>query len=147
MSHTTTIAKVLITDPVAFKAAVAELKRRGVLKGELVENAIPRAYSSNQTGMSAPADLCLRLDGSPYDVGFYQTGKGLEARTDFWGGHVQKQLGATPGPNDDRDQAKMGKLYQEYAAQVTMKQAVQQGRTVRRVDQKDGSVQIVVGIN
>ena len=146
MSHTTTIAKVLITDIVAFRATINELKRRGVIKGELLENTKPRAYYENQAGMDQPADFCLRLDEARFDVGFYRTpdGKGLEARADLFGGGIDRILGVTPAEGDDPMQAKLGKLYQEYGAQVTERHFSQSGKSVQRIENADGSLQLVV---
>jgi hypothetical protein len=149
MSHTTTINTITITDVNAFRAAVSELRTRGVLKGELKENTVPRAYFTQQSGMTEPADLTLDLsaDGSPYDVGFYRKeGGGYEARADFYNNHIQKVLGAAPAEGDNPDQAKLGKLYQEYVNQVATREFIREGHNVERVDQADGSVQLVVTV-
>ena len=146
MSHTTTIRNVLITDVSALRAAVAELKQQGV-QCDLLENMIPRGYYDSQAGLEK-APLVLRLPDSRYDVGFYETEQkeGFEARTDFFGGDVQKILGVTPGENDDREQAKMGKLYHLYAIHAATQAAVRQGHAVNRVNNADGSVQLQVQV-
>lgn len=142
MSHTTTIAKILLTDMQAFKAACAELKRKGV-DLDIVENAKPRAYYDNQMGK---APYVVRLNNSRYDVGVYPTkdGKAHECRADFFGGDIQGQLGGTAKTPDEREQAPLGKLYQMYAVHAATRQAVRKGYTVNRVEQDDGTIQLQV---
>jgi hypothetical protein len=96
--------------------------------------------------MSA-ADYVLRLEESPYDIGFYmdKAKKGMVARTDLFAGRVQKVLGATATGNESAAQAAMGKLYQTYAIHAATRKAIQQGMTVQRVNGKDGAVRLVVG--
>ncbi len=55
MSHTATIKTLMLSDKHAITAAIAELKTKGV-NCELLENAVPRAYYSDQKGMGA-ADM------------------------------------------------------------------------------------------
>lgn len=140
MSHTTTIDGILFTDMNALQQAVNELNAQGV-RCELKHNVAPRAYYSNQQGMGQ-ADTVLHLHDAKYDVGFYPAeGKqGYEARTDFWGGSVEQQLGVKG--NDA--QSKLGKLYQGYAVCAIERQAIMEGRTTQRVQKQDGTVQLVV---
>lgn len=144
MSHTTTISTLLLSDEKAIRLAVAELKTKGV-NVELLENAIPRAYSSSQRGMGK-APMVLQVKDATYDVGIYRNddGKTFEARTDFYNGSVERALGAKPGAEDNRTQARLGKFYRTYAAHAATRKATQMGHSVRRVDRADGSIQLTV---
>lgn len=145
MSHTSEISNIVFSDIAALKAAVNELSSKGI-KCALVENAKPRAYYSNQQGMEQ-APYVLQLHDAPYDVGFYakSKGAGYVARTDLFAGHVARILGATAKPGEEAQQAALGKLYQTYAIHAATRKAVQQGMTVQRVNNSDGSVRLVVG--
>lgn len=134
----------MFSDVEALKAAVNELCSKGV-KCSLIKGGTPRAYYQNQQGMGA-ADYVLKLDDCPYDIGFYRDDakKGLVARTDLFMGHVARVLGAQPNANESQGQAALGKLYQTYAVHAATRKAVQQGMTVRRANNNDGSVRLVV---
>jgi hypothetical protein len=145
MSHTTEINNIVFADIEALKAAVNELNSKGI-KCTLVKGGTPRAYYQNQQGMGA-ADYTLQLDGSPYDIGFYtdKEKKGLVARTDLFMGHVARVLGAQASAGESQAQAALGQLYQTYAIHAATRKAVQQGMSVKRVNNADGSVRLVVG--
>ena len=145
MSHTSEISSVVFSDVVALAAAVAELNSKGI-KCSLTKGGTPRAYYANQAGMGA-ADYVLRLDNCRFDIGFYmdKEKKGLVARTDLFAGHVQQVLGAPKRGTETDAQAAMGKLFQTYAICAATRKAVQQGRTVSRVNAPDGSVRLVIG--
>lgn len=145
MSHTTEIGNIVFSDVEALKAAVTELNSKGV-KCSLEKGGTPRAYYANQQGMG-PADYTLKLHDSVYDVGFYRdaTKKGLVARTDLFGGHIARVLGVKANNSETAQQAALGKLNQVYAVHAATRKAVQQGMTVRRVNNQDGSVRLVVG--
>lgn len=142
MSHTTTISKIVFTDKAALRSAIKELKQNGV-KCDLLENATPRAYYDNQQGLGT-APMVVKLHDARYDIGLYQNDelKGLEARTDFYGGTVQKVLGAKARAGEDQDQARIGKLYQMYGIHAATRKATQQGFMVRRSTKADGTVQL-----
>lgn len=93
------------------------------------------------------ADYVLRLENCRYDVGFYQDAKkkGLVARTDLFAGDVARILGATPKGKESASQAALGKLYQTYAIHAATRKAVQQGLSVKRLNNTDGSVRLVIG--
>lgn len=145
MSHTSEISNIVFQDVAALTAAVNELSGKGI-KCALVKDATPRAYYSNQQGMGK-ASYVLQLHDAPYDVGFYPTatGKGYVARTDLFAGHVARVLGATAAPGETAQQAALGKLNQAYAIHAATRKAVQQGMSVQRVNNADGSVRLVVG--
>lgn len=142
MSHTTTIAAIAFTDMQALQAAIDELKSNGV-KCDLLENAQPRAYYPNQEGMGV-APYVVKVHDASYDVGLYPAaeGQGFEARTDLYGGSVQKVLGAVAGEGETKEQAAIGKLYNTYAVHVSTREATRNGYQVQRVNRPDGSVQL-----
>lgn len=143
MSHTTTISTLLLSDVKAIKGAIKELQSQGV-KCDLLEAAVPRSYQGNTM---KKADFCLKLHDSPYDVGMYKNKDGeFSLATDFYMGHVEKILGVTPGKDDDRNQAKLGKVYAAYASNAIERQAAQQGYSVSRVKGDDGGVRLVLGV-
>jgi hypothetical protein len=143
MSHTTTISTLLLSDKAAIKGAIKELQAQGV-KCDLLEAVIPRSYAGNQM---KKADFCLKLHDSPYDVGMYANKDGeYSLATDFYQGHVEGILGVTPGKDDNRDQAKLGKLYQAYATNAIERQAAQQGYSVSRLKGESGGVRLVLGV-
>ena len=145
MSHTTTVSTIAITDIGALRAAVDELKRRG-MRIDMIDNAVPRAYYDGQQGLGQ-ADHVLRLADSKYDIGIYANGKGgYEARADFYNGEIERVLGATPQDGEDTYQAKMGKMYQMYAVVAAEQAAFRQGYSPRRVEQEDGTIQLVMEV-
>ena len=143
MSHTTKIAGVKIASISALHSAVGTLVASGI-RCSLVENATPRAYYPGQKGLGQ-ADLVLKLDDSPYDVGFYKQEDGtFEARTDFWGGHVARLLGAKASDPSRADQAKLGVLLQHYSVAATIEAARKKGLTTRTVKQDNGKMQVIL---
>lgn len=125
------------------QAAVAELRGQGI-SIDLIQDAVPRAFYSSQEGMGK-APYVLKLNSSKYDIGLYPDGKGgYEARTDFWGQHVENVLGAKASSAETREQAKMGKLFQAYALCAAEEQARNQGLMCSRVPGENGAVQLVV---
>lgn len=146
MSHTTTIDSIIFTDIAALQAAVVELNAKGV-KCSLEKNATARAFYPNQEGMTGVHPYVLKLHDCPYDVAFSQDAKkkGMVARTDLFAGRVAGVLGSQITGKENPAQAAMGKLYQTYAIHAATRKAVQQGRTVSRVNAPDGSVRLVIG--
>ena len=146
MSHTTSIASVVVTDISALRAAIEELRREGI-RCELLENAVPRAYFSNQQGMG-PAPYVVKVTDAKYDVGLYPVeGKQNEYTfsTDFYGGTVQNILGTrVVGEGETQDQAKLGKLAQRYAVCAAERQAIQQGFSADRTTGENGSIQLTL---
>lgn len=145
MSHTSEISAVAIVDIGALEATVAELKASGI-RCSLLKNVKPRAYYENQQGMGV-APFVLKLDDSRYDVGFYENGKGgYVARTDLFGGDIQRLLGAAKGEKETAQQAAIGKLYQGYAVNAAVRQATKQGYRVQRSVKADGSIQLTMNV-
>ncbi|MCK5307055.1 MAG: hypothetical protein KAJ73_00450 [Zetaproteobacteria bacterium] len=145
MSHTTTIGTILFADIGALQGAIKELKSQGI-QCKLLENAAPRAYSANQSGMGK-APYVVNLPNADYDIGLYpsESGEGLEPRTDFYRGSVQRELGAEHvKPGEDTEQAKIGKLVQMYAIHAAERKAVQQGMQVTRVPTDNGGLQLKI---
>jgi hypothetical protein len=140
MSHTTTVSDIVISDVAALRSAITRLQKGGI-DVELKENETPRAYYNAQSGMGK-ADFVVHLKGSTYDVGLYKNEsiKGYEARTDFFGGSVQRTLGVGDGLTN---QDKLGKLYQAYSVEAVRRQAMRQGYTVNeRLDADTGKIQL-----
>lgn len=142
MSHTSVVKAITIRSITALNAAIAELNKTGV-QMTLTPNAVPRAYFSSQAGMGQ-ADYVIGLPGGRYDIGLYKTETGYEARTDFWGGDIEKQLGAAASKPENKEQAKMGKLFQMYGVHAAMEEARKKGLQARRQKGADGREQVVV---
>lgn len=143
MSHTTSIKAIKIQSISALQSAIAEMQQSGI-PITLVPNATPRAYFAQQAGMSQ-ADYVVQLGGAcRYDIGLYKAEEGYEARTDFWGGDVEKLLGVKPRSPENAEQAKMGKLFQMYGIHAAMEQCRRKGQTVRRITKEDGTVSLAI---
>jgi len=137
MSHTTRISGIEITNVAALKLAVEDLIKDGV-PCSLLENSTPRAYSENQAGMGL-ADYVIKLNASPYDVGLYKDGNKFEPRTDFFMGHVAKELGVK---NPKTDQERLGRLYQFYSVNATEQSLRVKGISSRRLVKDSGVIQL-----
>ena len=123
MSHFTTI-ETQVRDTAALRAACAEL---GV---DLIENAVARGYSSN----TLKGDYVVRLKG-PYDIAVNrQSGGTFGLTTDWWNGHVEREVGT-----------KYGRLLQLYGVHKAKIEAQRKGYTVRRQTLGDGSIKLVIG--
>ena len=123
MSHFATI-ETQIRDVEALRGACREL---GV---ELLENVAARGYGAN----TQRGDLVVRLKG-PYDVALNRQQDGRYGlTTDWWGGHVERELGAG-----------YGKLLQLYALHKAQAEAHRKGYTTRRQSLADGSIKLTIG--
>jgi hypothetical protein len=123
MSHFTTV-QTQIRDVTALRNACQEL---GV---ELAENAEARGYGSNKR----KGDLVIKLKG-PYDIaGIRQADGSYELITDWWGKHVEREVGKG-----------YGKLLQLYGVCKAQAEAKRKGFTTRRQSLKDGSIKITIG--
>lgn len=143
MSHTTSIGSVVISDVSALNAAIRELKGEGV-NCELLENAVPRAYYADQPNMGL-APIVVKLNSASYDVGLYDNGNGgFEARTDFYGGSVERELGTKQYEKGEAEQAKLGKLFQRYAVCAAENHASMNGYVATRDTKADGTIQLVL---
>lgn len=145
MSHTTTLKGVLIKDISALRAAVNDLKIAGV-NCDLVENAKPRMYYSNQHNNSA---YVLKLHDGQYDVGFDKQADGTYAPVfDEWGRHVSGKIGAScPMPNtaEGKAQHAIGQLLQSYQKHVAINAAVMQGYSVEGTHtDNEGNIHLVI---
>ena len=144
MSHTTTLLDVAIRDMDALNKAVAELAARGI-RARLVTNTKPRMYSSNQHGV---CPYVLRLEDSPYDVGFDVSADGsLTPVFDSWQGHIHKQIGSRrhAGGRVQGAQADIGLLMQTYAKHAAVNAAVAQGYVVENTQFDDqGNIHLTI---
>ena len=119
MSHFTTI-KTQIRDLDALNDACVEL---GL---ELLPDAVCRGYG----GITRQAPHVIKLAG-PYDIAVEPTADndGLGLTTDWWDGHVAKEVGTG-----------YGRLLQSYGVHKTLREARARGlRSTRRVE-ADGSI-------
>jgi hypothetical protein len=133
ISHTTTLKGMKIKDARAMRDAVANLKRQGI-NCDLLENAKPRMYYSNQEGV---CDFVLRLHDGNYDVGFKLQDNGeYHAVLDTWNGYVADQIGADratcpiPSTPEGRTQHAMGRFLQEYGLHTAINTATADGMIV-----------------
>jgi len=122
MSHWTKI-ETQIRDAAALRDACHEL---GL---ELLENAEARGYGTNRI----KADLVIRLKG-PYDVALQRSESGYGLTTDWWGGHVEKEVGQN-----------YGRLLQLYGVHKARLEARRKGYTVRRQTLGDGAIKLTIG--
>ena len=122
MSHFTTI-KTQIRDIEALRRACTEL---GL---SLLDKAEARGYANqNKVG-----DHVIRLKG-PYDIALTKSQDGsYELTTDWWDGHVEKEV----GPN-------FGKLLQLYGVHKAILEARKKGLSVLRKAKQDGSIKLIL---
>lgn len=123
MSHFTTI-NTEIRDLQALRDACTEMGLG------LLQDAEARGYGENhQRG-----EFVIRLKG-PYDVALNrQTSGNYGLTTDWWDGHVEKELGRN-----------YGRLLQLYAAHKATREAQKRGLTVQRTQRSDGSIKLTIG--
>jgi len=122
MSHFTTI-KTQIKDIAALRSACAELNL------PLLQNAEARGYS-NQT---RHGDFVIPLAG-PYDIAVNrQPGGTYGLTTDWWQGHVERQVGSN-----------FGRLLQLYGVHKATAEARRKGYAVMRQPQRNGSIKLVL---
>ena len=123
MSHFTTI-QTQIRDVTALEAACAEL---GV---ELLRNTDARGFAHS----TRQGELVIRLKG-PFDIAANRSGEGdsYELATDWWAGHVEKEV----GPN-------YGRLLQLYGVHKTIAEAQKKRLRVTRRQETDGSIRLTL---
>jgi hypothetical protein len=125
MSHFTDIKpKTTLKNIAALEMACKEL---GL---ELIPNGMARGYA----GQSTKGDYVIKLKG-PYDVALIKSEDGYAIRTDWWAGHVEKEIGKNAG-----------RLMQEYGVAAATMEARKQGYMVKRNVMKDGSIKLTVGV-
>ena len=123
MSHFTTI-ETQIRDVNALREACREM---GL---DVIEQAEARGFG----GQRRRGDLVIKLAG-PYDLAVTRKEDGTcELATDWWGGHVEKEVGAG-----------FGKLLQFYGVCKAQAEARREGYTSRRQTLKDGSIKLTIG--
>lgn len=123
MSHFTQI-ETQVRDIAALREACREL---GL---ELVENAEARGYGVN----TRRGEYVIRLKG-PYDIALNRQPDGAYGlATDWWNGHVEKEVGAN-----------CGRLLQLYGVHKARLEARKKGYTTSRQTLGDGSIKVVIG--
>ena len=122
MSHFVTI-RTQIKDIPALMLACMEL---GLL---LIQNNEARGYGKRWT----PGDYVIKLKG-PYDIALNKQPDGTYGMTtDWWDGHVEKEVGKD-----------FGRLLQLYGAYKAAAEAKRKGYLVQRHAMKDGSIKLVI---
>ena len=123
MSHFTEI-QTEVRDIEALRAACFEM---GVA---LLENAEARGYGRNRRH----GEYVIRLRG-PYDIALNRTpGGAFHLATDWWRGHVEKEVGKN-----------CGRLLQLYGVHKATLEARRRGYAVRRRQLQDGSIKLCIG--
>jgi len=121
MSHFVSI-QTQIKDLEALRLACAELGLR------IEANAEARGIGTQQR-----ADHVIRLNG-PCDIAVQPQANGtFGLSTDWWGGHVEKEVGAN-----------YGRLLQLYAVHKTAREARKRGLTIQRRSLANGTIQVVL---
>ena len=122
MSHFTTI-QTQVRDLDALADACRELG---------VELTTGKARGFN--GNTRTGEAVIKLNG-PYDIAVNKaTGNTYGLTTDWWNGHVAKEVGEN-----------YGKLLQLYGVYKASREARKRGYTVRRQSLKDGSIKLAIG--
>jgi len=122
MSHFTTI-KTQIKDIEALRSACNEM---GLT---LLQDAEARGYYENKI----KGEFVVRLKG-PYDIALNKQPDGSFGLTaDLWQGHVEQEVGQG-----------YGKLLQLYGVHKAMREARKKGHLVRRSQQQDGAIKLVI---
>ena len=123
MSHFTTI-QTQIRDIEALRDACAEMKL------EVLQNTEARGYGNTRRH----GQFVIRLKG-PYDIALDRQNDGTYGlSTDWWEGHVEKEVGGN-----------YGRLLQLYAAHKTAREARKRGLSVQRTLRTDGSIKLTIG--
>ena len=122
MSHFTDI-KTQIRDKDVLAAACRELDLA------VLENSEARGYIKNKTR----GDLVICLKG-PYDIAANRQADGTYTlRTDWWDGHVAKEVGEN-----------YGRLIKHYGVQTTMREARNRGHMVRCIHKTNGDIAVQI---
>ena len=122
MSHFTSI-KTQIKDIEALRSAVKEM---GL---ELVTNTDARGYYQNKI----KGEFVIRLKG-PFDIAVNKQPDGTYGlTTDWWEGHVEKEVGKG-----------FGKLLQLYGVYKATLEAKKKGLSVLRKSQPNGSIKLIL---
>jgi len=122
MSHFTTI-KTQVKDIEALRSACNEM---GL---SLLQNAEGRGYYENKI----KGEFVVRLKG-PYDIALNKQPDGSFGLTaDLWQGHVEQEVGAG-----------YGKLLQLYGVHKAIREARKKGLLVRRSQQQDGAIKLLI---
>lgn len=124
MSHFTTIVT-QIKDIEALATACSELNLK------LIANTTARGYGNQ----SIKADFVIRCQG-PYDIALQKQADGTYAlTTDWWAGHVEKQVGKN-----------YGKLLQAYGVAKATLEARRKGFSLQRTTGKNGAIRLTVNV-
>lgn len=124
MSHFATI-QTQIKDIEVLRSACSEM---GLL---LLQNTEARGYGNNRHR----GEYVIALNG-PYDIAVNRQVDGTYGlTTDWWNGHVEKEVGAN-----------YGRLLQLYGVHKATHEARQKGYMVQRRSLNDGSIKLMIGL-
>ncbi len=124
MSHFTTI-KTQVKDIEALRSACNEM---GL---PILQNTEARGYYQNRI----KGDFVIKLNG-PYDIALNKQPDGSFGLTsDLWQGHVEQEVGQN-----------YGKLLQLYGVHKATQEARKKGHLVRRSQQQDGAIKLVIAV-
>ena len=85
--------------------------------------------------MSLTGDYVIQLKG-PYDIALNRQPDGSFGLTaDLWEGHVEKEVGQG-----------YGKLLQFYGVHKAIQEALKKGHLVRRSQQRDGGIKLLIAV-
>ena len=142
MSHNSVIKGISINDKSLIEIAVKSLQSQGI-NIELLENTKPRMYFDHQHPL--PADICLRLKDSHYDVALDWNSETEEYDIVFdeWAGSIKDVLGVDL-PSDqkwssaDKTMSAISKFIKEHNIKLIEKEALEKGYEVYSETNEDG---------
>ena len=124
----------------AFESACQAMRQKGVVF-DVIKNATPRMYYSEQAAQVGQCDMVLRLKNSRYDVGFKRQDNGdLVPVFDGWDNDIRNTgigtAAACPIPNSPaaQEQAHIGSFMQEYSKHAAINAATANGYMVESVE-------------
>ena len=124
MSHFTEI-KTQVRDIAALRDTCKELDL------QLLQGTTARGFA----GQTRKGDYVIKLAG-PYDIALDRQPDGtFGLTTDWWAGHVEKEVGSG-----------FGKLLQLYGVHKTRLEARRKGYTVKRQTLADGAIKLTIGL-
>ena len=130
MSHNSTVSGTSIYSKELIESAISALQAQG-LNIELLANTKPRMYYNHQH--PAPADLCIRVKDSKYDIALDWNSETEEYDIVFddWAKEVAKVMGVTlpsgKWSNSEKTMASVAKFIREYNIALVKQEAKEKG--------------------
>jgi len=149
MSHTTTVKSCPIRSVSALKSAIRKLQKNGV-KCELVEDTFCKLYFESQSREIGKCEYVLKLENSPYDVGFKKNSEGIyDIKMDEYAGHTAKKLGGKAPIQEGQDSSAhaIGQLLSAYSEEAVIETALEQGYMVESAtyNETTGETELILG--